>query len=68
MLGSLIDYSIRQLGPPVFAATIVGCLLTPTVGMLHLVLIVIGLGLMLEAWRRERCSGSRTAEAASDPE
>ena len=40
-----IDFSGR-VGPPIFAATLVGCLLSLKIEWIHIVLLIIGLGLI----------------------
>lgn len=47
---SLLLYFVERLGPSVLGAAIVGCLLSPTVGVLHVILVVVGLALMLGGW------------------
>lgn len=47
---SLLLYFVERLGPSVLGAAIVGCLLSPTIGVLHVVLVMVGLALMLGGW------------------
>ncbi len=48
---------LSKIGTPVFAATLVGCLLKDDVRVIHIILMSIGLGLMYLGHRLEYHGG-----------